>query len=78
MNEDQELRLVHFQHNGFIAQYKAVHLLSMPMNILDADANRRVFIGDPNHGDDEEKSISVWYTDPYTKILLDVNAGRVR
>ena len=73
---ETELRLVNFQYNGFTKSYRTVHLLSMPMNLLDADTNKRVFIGDPD--DQQPNELSVWYTNPYTKLLLHINTGKIR
>ena len=71
-------RMINFQHNGYTKPYKSVHLLAIPMNIIDSVSDKRFFIGDPVSDDSKKNGLSVWYTNPYTKVLLDVNTGIVR
>ena len=48
------------------------------MNIIDNTSDKRFFIGDPITPIDEfgkKTGLSLWYTNPFTTSLLDVNTG---
>ena len=52
------------------------------MTTLSEDVVTRFLIGDPDSldisGSANNKEISIWYTNPYHKLLLNCNSGRLR